>query len=198
MWAVGETTHSLISKMLWELLPDLTLRRGVRSRRRRQLWSINELIQAGGVILTVFFTFLINSTGLRQMALLAHMINDLQVSVDLLGRWQTHLRGASTDLHIKVFLFRSNSQVFISNRDLFPSNCCSIIVNPFVVDSVEVALDIVETSFAFLSLRRTERIVPGISTIISRTLAEAFLQRLRSLSVMQFLLLIIRDNALAI
>ena len=131
--------------MLWELLSNLTIVRGILSKRWRHLRSINELVLAGRVILGVFFTFLIDSTGLRQMAGLSHLLNYLQVPFDLIRRGQTDFCCASADLHIQVF-------IFIANRHFFAGYGFSIEINPLVVKPVKVARDVFKTLIALFGL----------------------------------------------
>lgn len=132
---VGELRRHVLSKH----------RRG-GSLRVRHARSVNELTHAALDGLHVLLAFLVYEVRLRQMALLAHNIDDLQVLADLLGRWQS----CPVNSHLHVFV-----QVIILLIVYVQLGCHNpIVVNALIVQLIIITLDIIEAIDALFAMRR--------------------------------------------
>ena len=142
---VREATHVLISYLRRQLgRPDrcAVVRLILVSSRLYQLSSVDELTGAWCVVFGVFNAFLVDSAGLRQVTVSAHLIDHLQVSVYLVGSGQADHVRAPLDLTVQIL-----------NLIIDIHLLCGLPVKVYalIVQSIKVALNIGKTWFAFCS-----------------------------------------------
>lgn len=148
VWTVGIPPDALIEKLWWHLSADVAVVRGLPARLRlHQLVTVDELTCTGCVVFGVLDAFLVDFPRLRKFALSTHLINNLQVTIDLIGRRKACHVGPSLYLLVKVLCLGPHVELLGS---------VTIEVDALVIKSIKVARHVREALLAFLGKRRAK------------------------------------------